>query len=315
MKKLLLSIFMVSAFASNAQVTVFEDSFETYDDFAITGFGDWLTLDLDGLPTYIGGLPDGVDTWMNGGDPQAWIIFNPAVAQVTNESDAAADEVRNFDPHTGAKYAAMWDAVPSTTGGPTANNDFLVSPPIALGASNNELTFWVKSLSNTYGLDKYRVYVYTGTGTPTTATDFTMISGVAALSAPYPDWELKTFPLNAYSNQTIRIGIRGISSDIYMLMVDDFKVTSSNLSVNQALANKFSVYPNPANNVVTISSADAIGVNNISITDLNGRVVKNVKVTDAPQSIEVNVSDLSSGMYMMNISSAEGTAVKKIVKN
>ena len=57
MKKILLSILFLSGVSASAQLTVFEDSFENYEDFLITGIGDWQTLDLDLLNTYTGGLP------------------------------------------------------------------------------------------------------------------------------------------------------------------------------------------------------------------------------------------------------------------
>ncbi len=309
MKKLLLSAFAVASFSANAQVTVFEDGFETYDDFLITGFGDWLTIDIDGLGTYTGGLDEGAEPWPNSFEPQAWIIFNPVTAMVSNATSGA--EVRNFDPHTGSKYAASWASVPDAGVG---NNDLLVSPMVSLGTSNNEVKFWVKSMSNSYGLEQYRVLVTTNPN-PTQLSDFTQISGVPALQAPYPNWEEKTFSLNAYSNQSIRVAIRNVGVDHYMLMVDDFRILSSNLAANEAFSSKFSTYPNPATNVINLTNAESIRVNAVNITDLNGRIVKSVKFTDAPADIQINIADLSSGMYMMNISSDQGTAVKKIVKN
>ena len=54
--------------------------------------------------------------------------------------------------------------------------------------------------------------------------------------------------------------------------------------------------------------------NSISITDLNGRVVKQNSFTDVTN-VQVNVSDLASGVYMMNITSDKGSVTKKIIKN
>ncbi len=79
-------------------------------------------------------------------------------------------------------------------------------------------------------------------------------------------------------------------------------------------ASKFSVSPNPANDFITVTNSDNILVSGISITDLNGRVVKQNNYTNVSD-IQVNVSDLASGMYMMNISSDKGYVTKKIVKN
>lgn len=311
MKKLLLSAFLLSTVAMSAQVTIFEDGFETYEDFTIQPFGQWQMLDLDGLTVY--GVGDDFD-WPNNGAPQSWMIFNPSATTppVTNSNDACgASENRNFDPHGGSKYAASW-ASASNTGTPV-NNDYLISPVIQLGASNNQVSFWTKSLSSCYGLEVYQVLVYQGTGTPTGPSDFTTISPLPNPTAPALNWTERTYSLNAYSNQSIRIAIRNMGSDHYMLAVDDFKVTSSNLAVDEVLSSKFSAYPNPSNGMINLSNAGSILMNNVNITDLNGRVVKTVKL-DGVSEAQINISELSSGVYMLNISSDQGKAVKKIVK-
>jgi len=313
MKKLLLSFLLVAGLSTSAQVTVFEDSFETYNDFIITGIGDWQTLDLDLLNTYTGGTT-GTATWANAGAPQAYQIFNPTTALVTNSTDActATLENRNFDPKTGSKFAACWAS--ALTGGAPVNNDWLISPVLNLGTSNNELRFWAKSMSTCYGLEKYRVYVYVGTGTPT-AADFVLISGVPVVTANLNlTWEEKIYSLNTYSNQAIRIGIRCVSPDAYMFMVDDFKVTSSNLKVDEFFSNKFSAYPNPANGVVTLSNTDNILVTAVSISDINGRTVKNMEINNLSE-VEMNVAELTSGVYFMNVTTDSGKAVKKFIKN
>jgi|UPI000486C372 hypothetical protein len=79
-------------------------------------------------------------------------------------------------------------------------------------------------------------------------------------------------------------------------------------------ATVFSVSPNPADDLITISSAENILVNSISITDLNGRVVKQKSYSNIVD-FQVNVSDLASGVYMMNITSEKGSVTKKIIKN
>lgn len=314
MKKLLLILLFASGISATAQLTVLEDSFDTYPSFGITGFGNWQVIDVDLLTTY--GVGTGI-TWPNNGAAQAFMVFEPSATTppVTNATNGVGGETesRNFTPRTGLKYAACWASSPSTTGGATANNDWLVSPVMTLGATNNELTFWVKSMSDTYGLEKYKVGIYTGSGTPT-ANDFTIITGIPPLTAPYGVWELKTFSLDAYSNQTIRVGIKCQTADAYMFMVDDFKVTSSTLKVNEFFSNKFTSYPNPANNVVTLSNDDNILVSEVTITDMNGRTIKTLKVNNLRE-VAVNVSDLNSGIYMMNIVTDSGKAVKKFIKN
>jgi len=318
MKKTLLTtgILMCSFFSTQAQVTILEDGFESYTDFSITNVGNWLTLDLDGSPTYTGGGDEDAGwtaEWANAGDPQAFQVFNPSQANVTN-SAVSPPETRNFDPKTGQKYMGSWAAVMPAGGGSGPNNDFLISPVMTLGTSGNQLKFWVKSLSNTYSLETYKVGVYVGNGIPTSAANFTIISGASNLTAPYVAWEEKTFNLDAYAGQTVRIAIQNTSVDHYFFMVDDFKVTATALSVDKQLISQFSVYPNPVNNVVTISNSANATIDAVTVSDLNGRTVKSVKL-NGETSAQVNISDLSAGVYMMNISSDQGSVTKKIVKN
>ena len=97
------------------------------------------------------------------------------------------------------------------------------------------------------------------------------------------------------------------------LFLDTLELTSV-LSTTEFLNSKFSVSPNPANDFISVTNSDNILVSGISITDLNGRVVKLNSYTNVSD-IQLNVSDLASGMYMMNITSDKGSVTKKIVKN
>lgn len=106
----------------------------------------------------------------------------------------------------------------------------------------------------------------------------------------------------------------------YSGVFDNFVVRASstdtllgNASFDSATTS-FSVSPNPANDFITVSNLDNILVNGISITDLNGRVVKQNSYSDV-NNVQVNISDLVSGVYMMNITSDKGSVTKKIIKN
>ena len=82
---------------------------------------------------------------------------------------------------------------------------------------------------------------------------------------------------------------------------------------NMLLSSQLSVYPNPATNIINITNTNDILVNNIEITDLNGRTVKSVNYNNVTET-QVNISDLSSGVYMMKVSSEKWTTVKRILK-
>ncbi|RAR75387.1 T9SS type A sorting domain-containing protein [Flavobacterium aciduliphilum] len=101
-----------------------------------------------------------------------------------------------------------------------------------------------------------------------------------------------------------------IVDDVYV----NFDSTETLLGVkqNSIVANKTAVYPNPTKDIVNVSNTEAL-INSVEISDVNGRVVKTVKVSDL-NNAQINIADLSQGVYMIKINSDKGTATKKVVK-
>jgi len=102
-------------------------------------------------------------------------------------------------------------------------------------------------------------------------------------------------------------GPSGANSDI--IGIDTFSVDRP-LSSDSFFKNNFSIYPNPVNNVLNISVKNEMTINNLSITDLNGRVV-----STSSSSTSIDVSNLSSGVYFVSIETNEGKGTSKFVKN
>ncbi len=92
--------------------------------------------------------------------------------------------------------------------------------------------------------------------------------------------------------------------------IDDVTVTET-LSTDKFDAVKVAVFPNPVRDILNINLLESITAK-VSISDINGRTVKNININEANASI--NVSDLSSGVYMLNITTDKGTSTKKIIK-
>jgi hypothetical protein len=305
MKKITLLIFTICAFhIGNAQTNLFFDDFESYTDFIITDIGDWDTLDLDGLVTYTGGA----SVFENANAAMAFIIFNPSVAGSTNEDDPAEAEARDFDPFSGVKYVAAWAGVPAAP--VTANDDWLISPPIVLAVSGNSVTFQVKAMSNSYGDESYEVGIYTGIGTPTASSDFAILGGTR--TATYPDWEEVTVDLSAYDDTEIRIGIHYTSSDVYMLMVDDFSVdTTLNLSVNELESNTFTHSYNKDTDILTLESSN-LPFSGLEIYNILGQRVINNTLSTSNEAIDI--SNLKDGVYLAKVSIQGQIQTIKILK-
>ena len=98
-------------------------------------------------------------------------------------------------------------------------------------------------------------------------------------------------------------------ADRYMLAIDDIQITSV-LSSDSFESNEFTIYPNPATTILNISNTNNVEIKNISVTDINGRVVKN----QAGTLTQINVSDLNAGVYFVTIEAAEGKTTQKFIK-
>lgn len=102
------------------------------------------------------------------------------------------------------------------------------------------------------------------------------------------------------------------------MLLDDINFTQgdvlSTLSTsNQTLEKAFTVTPNPSNGLITIRNS-GVAIDNVKITDLNGRIVVNYNLNGTTDNKQLNLSSiLFSGMYLMTITSKQTSTVKKIV--
>lgn len=306
MKKMLFYFLFLSSIGLNAQVTIFEDGFESHDNFAIANIGSWTQIDVDQAPTYgikLGSPPSEVTVqYQNSGYTGSFIIFNK-----TATNPVVGDE---WTAKTGNKVIACFNAVVGSQlpfQGP--NNDWLISPQLQLGGAGNTLTFWAKSAAPDFPNERFKVGVST---TGTAAANFTVIS-----TGPYiqttTTWTQYTYNLDAYAGQNVYLSINCISNDQFALLIDDYKVTATTLSTDNFLVDNFSIYPNPTNGIVNVIGKNNAVINSIQITDVNGRIIKNLDMKGV-QETQLDITDLTAGMYFLNIQTNLGSGSSKIIK-
>lgn len=76
----------------------------------------------------------------------------------------------------------------------------------------------------------------------------------------------------------------------------------------------FNLYPNPANNSVTlVYSLDNNSGTTIKVSDIQGRIFLETSNDVSRNSIEINTSGLSSGIYIVEVKSGEFISQKKLV--
>ena len=187
--------------------TTYTMDFESIIDFSLT-FDPWTTADVDGSATYT--IEN--HTFPNQGEAMAFICFNP-----DQVSPAMTDA--GIQPHGGVRFGASFSA----TSPPS--NDWFISPQIQLG-TGGEFSFWVKSYTDEWGLERYKVALSTTDNNP---SSFTVISAGSYLEAT-TTWAKQTYSLANYNNQQVYVAIQCVSNDAFVFMIDDLEVTTGSTS-------------------------------------------------------------------------------------
>ncbi len=297
MKKITLLAAVFAAFAMNAQEVVWEDSFETYEDFKIESIGDWTQHDNDGLASYGSADYDFVNEQYIG----TAIIFNPSLAtpDPSGSQTENADQNPNWVAKTGDKGLFFFASTNLT------NNDYFISPQINLGgATGSSLSFWAKSITDAFGLEKFKVLVST---TGTDQADFSDLGG-EVFEAPIGDYIEYNFDLSAYDGEQIYLAINYVAEDSFILLMDDFKVEAVTLSIADASFNDFNYYVNNSQLNLTASTA----LENVKLFNLLGQEVVSQKLSNSNET--VNIASLDTGIYVAKVSIDGSTKSFKIIK-
>jgi hypothetical protein len=93
--------------------------------------------------------------------------------------------------------------------------------------------------------------------------------------------------------------------------VDSTQSFNLDCTLNIAKFNQidFDLHPNPSNNTINIKSAAAVSA--VSIYNVFGKEVLKAKNTNN----KINISNLSSGVYIVKVYSENKTGIKKLIKN
>ena len=264
----------------------FTMDFEASNDFDLT-FDPWTVNDVDATITY--GIQD--VTFTNSGSAMAFIAFNPASCTPTQTDPA---------PHGGDRFGACFASIPAEG---TTNNDWFISPKVQLGTASS-FKLWVKSHTDSYGLERYKIGVSTTTNDPSA---FTIISSGAYEEAP-TTWTEKTYSLASYDNQEVYVAINCVSNDAFIFMIDDLEIltTPGTSGINSLDNNSIRIYPNPTTGILNIEGID--NYNELQVLDIQGKTVMTINSFSST----LDVSNLPKGSYIIKMISNDSVITKRI---
>ena len=196
--------------------------FESAEPWAVDDFSPFTTYDGDGLRTYsINGT-----TFTNQGYTGSLIAFQNGANN-------------GFTSHSGNAFGAFMDAIPSDT--KTGNNDWFISPEVEV-TPGMVFSFWARSHTNQYGLERFKV----GVCGSTNGTFASYLAGSANTYVEAPiEWTKYEYDLSAYAGQTVKLAINCVSADAFALFIDDIYIGNSGNSWDKTIENVTTPYELP----------------------------------------------------------------------
>jgi pectate lyase len=245
------------------------------------------TITISGTPTTIGATTFTATTSGSLGTPVA-------VSGTITVTLPPSDQIHNFT--TSGKVSTFYTIVGnmnSTAGSATYDGLALTARLKIESLPTTTITYTTTAVSTlTLVFDP----TFTGTiklsvGTTTgTTTTYTAVAGVVTV----PSLPAATYVIN-----------KGSTSNLYYI-----KTSYPTLGLEQNIqSTKLTLYPNPVTDQLFLSSSDQ-KIKNVAIYNLTGALVKSIK--NEVESIDV--SDLTSGNYLVKVTTNQGSFTQKIIK-
>lgn len=237
----------------------------------------------------------------NSGLPATWqVITNGVSAQpwdTTSYFDDGTNPTFSFD---NTLFMHTWDAAPFAQA-----QDTLVSPSFSVSAFGGSVYliydyYYIPDSSTTYGAF---VDVYDGSSWH----NVKLFQGVDTLGTDSID-------ISSYANANFKIQFRtqndlGIIS-LNAFLIDNVKVIDPTLtSITEKNSPSFSIYPNPVRNTISMKNINPDEISSIEIYSIEGSFIKSCK-----NKLEIYVSDLEYGTYILRVNSEENSLRKLFIK-
>lgn len=260
------------------------ESFEEAASFSQIVPG-YINLDLDNSFTW--GWED--FQFPGNTEPLAWMVFAPS---------QTLPPLTSISAHSGGKFLISMGAQTPP------NNDWLILPNLRPG-TNGKLSFWARSYTAAYGLERLKVLISTTDADP---ASFTTLNNGAFLEIP-AEWTYYEFDLSHYAGQDLYLALNSVSVDAFALCVDAISVVGEGgqVDISEPVPPLPLPYPNPARKSFGIQSETAMDV---TIYNIKGQKLGETKGIRKYSSEPLQ---LMPGLYLVKVSGREGSRVYRQV--
>jgi hypothetical protein len=270
--------------------------------------------------------------------PPAWTKVNASVPAGVNQwNQATASQTTFYGGGTGAYNGAASTSYAfanfnSTTGNNTISN-WLITPVISLMDGDVISFYSSKGLSGGTSVyaDNLQLRISPNGATtvnpvgPTDVGDFTILAldiNPTLSTTLYPNgWTLYSYTVTglpvatsckvAFRYFVTNGGPAGANSD--QVAIDQYAIDRPVASASDFFTINFAMHPNPVKDVLNITAKNGASIESVQVVDINGRTVNQTIVGNA--TVQINVSNLNSGVYFVKVQSELGVGTSKIIKN
>jgi hypothetical protein len=117
---------------------------------------------------------------------------------------------------------------------------------------------------------------------------------------------------NGSVTSTARIMVRGAGNIFYALNSKNFTIDLST-GISKLNADNITIYPNPTSQLLNIDLGSNTNFESIILTDLQGKIVKQLNQGNSSK-LQIDLSNLSNGLYMLKINTTNGLNIHKVLK-
>jgi hypothetical protein len=233
-----------------------------------------------------------------------------------------------FDSQAGAPDSYLGVNFNSVTGNNTISN-WIFTPEVSL-QNGDVISFYTRTTTPGVTTFPDRLQMRIGASTAAAPVGNTGVGGYTTLAVEvnpnltttgYPNtWTQYTYtviglPTATPSKVAFRYfvtsgGPSGANSDY--IGVDTFLIDRP-LSTDDFFTTNFAMHPNPVKDVLNITAKNGASIESVHVVDINGRTVN--KTTVDNDKVQINVSNLNSGVYFVKVQSDLGVGTSKIIKN
>ncbi|MFT5603009.1 MAG: bacillolysin [Flavobacteriales bacterium] len=289
-----------------------------YEDWE-SGIGDWTVEQL----------PTNATTWTS----RDWVITSSLPNSRTGQAIFAIDPINgdcDSDLENGIiRLQSPVITIPDITTGifELSFNHYVATEPSWDGGNlkySLDGGVWNNVRPNTFSVNSYNGSLQTtaaGNDNPLAGQGaFTGADG-GSNSGSWGQSTLDLSTINIEANSTIQfrweLGTDGCNGSVGWY-VDEIILynCSASLSVNKfdQMLVGVEIYPNPTNGLITVQKTNEINLVSAKIYDINGRLLKDIDLSEMNLEKQIDISKLASGIYIISVKSDNSSGVMRLIK-